>query len=40
MANKRPDPDNLNYDEESGMFVDQETGSRYYDSEGNDSFDD
>lgn len=38
MNSNGPDPDDLVYDEDSGMFVDTETGRTYYDSEGRDEY--
>lgn len=32
-------PDDLFYDEDSGLFIDSETGDMYRDDEGNDPYD-
>lgn len=34
----QPDPDDIYYDDDSGMYVDSETGDMYYDAEGEDPF--
>ncbi|HJJ10596.1 MAG TPA: hypothetical protein OIM49_02375 [Clostridiaceae bacterium] len=34
MANYDPDPENIYYDEDQNVYVDNETGDLYYDDEG------
>lgn len=37
MSSNGPDPDDITYDEDSGLFVDSD-GNSYYDSEGQDPY--
>lgn len=38
--NAGPDPDDIYYDEDSGLFVDSESGDFYRDEDGTDKVDD